>query len=1048
MPSVPEYVELHCHSNYSFQEGASRLDELVFQALDLGYRALALTDHDNLVGAMAFGQATIPTALKPITGVELTLHGGAHLTLLAATPQGYGNLCRLVSDAHFQGGRTTPALNARNLAERADGIIVLSGCKNGEVPRLLMEDRWAEARRVARQYREWFGDRFYLELQHNLVHGDTDRVRCLVRLGQETGIPVVATNNVHYHTPDRRRLHDCLVASKRRLSLEQARRYLWPNAERYLKSPEQMAILFRQLPEAIRNTLAIAARCEFNVTRDLNYRFPDYAVPEGFTPITYLEYVCRDAAMRRYEAIDERIEARLREELRLVQRHNLAGFFLLYRDLVQVAHEVQIDLGLIHPETPVEVSPPGRGRGSSVVMLLGYLIGLSHIDPLVYNLSLERFLPDEDLAGPPDIDIDFPRNIREETIKRVHEKWGWEHAALTAMVATYQAKGAIRDLGLALGLPPEEVNKLAKRVEHSPASSLKLEMAALPEFRNKVDAPGWRELIDLAGQLDGFPHVLAQHPGGMVISSTPLVEAVPVQPSAIEGRYIVHWDKDSIDDARMVKIDFLALGALSQMQRAVRLIEERTGEPYDLSRIAFDDPMVYDMIARADTDGVFQIESAAQKQTTPRLNPRNLMDMAHQVAAVRPGVGANNGVAIYLRRRLGQAPVEYDHPLEKAALERTLGVILFQDQVNRLAMDVAGFSAVEADQLRRAFQKRGNERVVLKWWDRFWAGAQAKGVDFESAKRVYSKFNAGYMFPEAHAVAFGVTAFQMAHLKYYFPLEFYTALFNEQPMGFYDIESLKEDARRHGVRILNPDVNRSDALCIIDTEAIRLGLAHVKEVGSDVAETILSERAESGAFQSVGDLMQRVSLSQRIWDSLADAGALDSLTQGDRRGVRWEIGLRHIPTKRQRGFVFATAPDTPDLPAETSHERMEGEYASMNIHPDSHLMAYTDLPRDVVLSSQLEGMKDGARVRVAGRVIRRQSPLANAVFITLEDTEGQVPCVVWRTIYTRFREQFREPVLIAGGTISRREGTMLVVIDSVKPLNVSQRVKLPSKDWG
>ncbi|MBI4497686.1 MAG: DNA polymerase III subunit alpha [Chloroflexi bacterium] len=766
------YAELHCHSNYSFQEGASFTFELVQQARKLGLAALALTDHDNLCGAMEFAKTAKALDLQGIIGAEVTLAGNHHFTLLAANVHGYNNLCRLLSHAHIQSPRRSPALDPNLLAEFSEGLIALSGCRQGEVPSLVAAGRVAEAERAAERYRDWFGpDNFFLELQRNLVYGDDERIAGLVRLGERLGLGVVATNNVHYHVRSRHRLQDALVTVRARTSLEESQRERRPNSEFFLKSPRQMAKLFREYPSALRTTLLIAERCSFDLTRDLNYRFPNYPVPPGFTPDTYLEKLCYETARRRYPLFPEKVRLRLEHELRLIRKHGLAGFLLIYHEIILMAQQVMVDLGLCEPGTPVEECLPGRGRGSSVAMLVGYLIGLSHIDPLQYNLSLERFLPEDAMATVPDIDLDFPRNIREVLIKRVHAKWGWDHAALTGMIATYDTKGAIRDLGKALGLPPEDIDKLAKRVEHTAIKDLKREMQDLPDFQDKVEAPGWRDLLSLATELDGFPKYLAQHPGGMVISSTPLMDLVPVQPGAIDGRFIIQWDKDAIDDAGFVKIDFLALGALSQMQEALALIERRHGKGIDLSRIDFEDQAVYGMIHRADTIGIFQIESAAQMQTVVRLRPRNLMDMAHEVGAVRPGVGVNDGVALYLARRLGEAPVLFDHPLERRALERTFGVILFQDQVNQLAIDVAGFSPSEADQFRRAFGRKHNRELLETWWQKFRAGAAAKGVNDRTALKIFKKFNGFYMFPEAHAVAFGITAYQAAWLKLYYPLE-------------------------------------------------------------------------------------------------------------------------------------------------------------------------------------------------------------------------------------------------------------------------------------
>ncbi len=880
---MPEYAELHCHSAYSFQEGASHVHELVARASALGYPALALTDHDNLVGALEFAKAAKALGVKPITGAEVTLRGGHHLTLLAATREGYNHLSRLLSYAHTQTGRRHPELDEALLAAHAGGLIALSGCARGEVAALTAAGRHLEAEAAARRYQEWFGSSFYLELQHNLVHGDDARIKGLRALGGRLGIPVVATNNAHYDIQERHRLQDCLVAIKACRSLEESHRERRPNREFYLKSPAAMAGLFEACPEALRNTLAVAERCEFDITRDLAYQFPLYPAPAGHTPDSYLADLCYQAARRRYGRVTERVEARLAEEMALVRRQNLAGFFLIYRDVIEIAHQVMLDLGLAEPGRPLEENPPGRGRGSSVAMLIGYLIGLSHIDPLQYNLSLERFLPG-DANTPPDIDLDFPRNIREELIKRVHAKWGWDHAALTGMISTYRARGVIRDLGKALGLPPEDTDKLAKRVDRMTGDDLRAEMQGMPDFKDKVDLPGWRDFIDLAGQLDGLPKGLAQHPGGMIISSTLLIDLVPVQPGAIDGRFMCQWDKDSVDDAGMVKIDFLALGALSQMQEAVSLIAARDGKRIDLSRIDFEDPVVYRMLHEADTIGIFQVESAAQMQTIVRLLPKDLVDMAHEVACVRPGVGVHNGVSKYLARRAGKAPDEYDHPLERRALERTHGVILFQDQVNAVCMDVAGFTAGEADQLRRAFSKRRNRDILQQYWQKFRQGAAKKGVPLQAAQAIFRKFNGEYMFPEAHAFAFGVTAYQAAWLKRYYPLEFYVGLFNEQPMGFWNPETLKEDAKRHDVLILNPDVNRSLDKCIADGNALRLGFLYVDGIGGAAAQRIVAARG-ARPFAGVAGFMERTGLVQRGVENLVDAGAFDALNPDRRGGV-------------------------------------------------------------------------------------------------------------------------------------------------------------------
>ena len=1026
------YVELHCHSNFSFQEGASFPHELLLRAQQLGYSALALTDHDNLTAALDFAHAARSMGIQPIIGAEVTLKGGAHLTLLAETQQGYANLSRLLSYAHVGSERRHPEMDTSWFEESTRGLIALTGCVKGEVPTLAAKDDADGAKAALRQYLDWFGSgNVYLELQQNLVYGDTARNRRLVALGQELDVPLVATNNVHYHVQDRYKLHDALVAVKNLKTLEDSQRERRANDQFYLKSADEMEGLFKGLPEALTNTIRIAERCSFDLSRDLGYRFPDYPVPEGSTPDSHLRRICEQAAQRKYGEITSQVKARMDEELRRIAKHKLAGFFLIYYDIIQLAREVMLDLGLGDPEVPLEDNPPGRGRGSSVAMMVGYLIGLSHIDPLKYDLGLDRFLP-EDLANVPDIDLDFPRNIREELILRVHEKYGWDHAALTGAISTYQVRGVVRDLGKVLSLPPDQIDRLAKRVDGRSAKHLKEEMERMSDFKHLVTAPGWRDLLGLAPQLADFPRLVQQHSGGMIISSTPLIETVPVMQGAIDGRYVMQWDKDSVDLAGMVKIDFLALGALSQMQEAVALVEKRTGEPLDMSRIDFEDGAVYDAIERADTIGIFQVESAAQMQTTPRLKPRNLVDMAFEVAAVRPGVGVNDGVTQFIHRRNGE-PWSFDHPLEKEPLGRTHGVILYQDQVNEVAMSVAGMSGREADQLRRAFTKKKNEELIAEWWERFREGAAKRGVPPEIAERIFQKFNGQYMFPEAHAYAFGITAYQMSWLKLYYPLEFYTGLLNEQPMGFWSPETIKEDAKRHGVRILNPDANLSEKRCTVEGDAIRLGFSYVENMGETSIERFADERTHHGEYRSLADVVERSGLQRAALDSLADAGAFDSL-KPDRREAKWEIGLLYRPADTQIALALPTEQDRADLPQLTRWETLGGEYESLGMAPDGHVMEElrASLPSEVIPSNQLDDYDDDSCVFVAGRVVRRQRPLAKAVFITLEDEFGHVPLIVWPKTWDRLRDTLKEPYLIVEGRVSRREGTLNVVVQRAK----------------
>jgi error-prone DNA polymerase len=1082
------YAELHAHSNYSFQEGASEAWDLLLTAKQLGLTALAITDHDNVSGVMEFAQAAKELGIKPIIGIELTLthglnepsgtehepHERPHITLLAENATGYRNISLLTTSAHIDAEeRNDPHLDPALLADHAEGVICLSGCRRGEISQLVTEGDIDSAQNAAHKYVKAFGkENFFLELQQNLVMGDVQRNRRMAAIAKDLQIGIVATNNAHYHVRDRHRLNDALVAIKHNKSLEASHRERRPNDQFFLKSPEEMNVLFNEHPEAIKNTVRIAERCEFDITSDAIYDFPSYDfLPPGHTESTYLRKICKEAAVRRYGGVTPEVTARLDKEFELLEKHGLVGFLLQYYDIIRIAREVQEDLGLVEPGLPLGENPPGRGRGSSVALLIGYLTGLSHIDPLRFGLRLDRFLPEttgEEKLSPPDIDLDFPREIRTELILRIHKRWGYERAVLTGMISTYRIRGAVRDLGKALGIAEDDLGRLNKRLDgHSSIPALAKEMAELPEFRDRVDAPVWRMLIELAQQLNHFPKYLAQHPGGMILSARPLSETVPLQRSAIDGRYICQWDKNASEDAGFVKIDFLALGALSQLSEALELIRKRTEERVDISRIDFEDPAVYADIHNADTIGVFQIESAAQMQTVTRLRPRNLTEMAWEVGAVRPGVGVNDGVTLLIRRHMGKDPDwKFDHPLEEPALGRTYGVPLYQDQLGELAMHVGGMSAVEGDQMRRAFTRRNNERHIAHWKEKFITGALENGVPPDAAERIFGKFHGLYQFPEAHAFAFGVTAYQMSWLKHYWPLEFFVGLFNNQPMGFYNLETLKEDAVRHGVKVLGPDVNLSGEKAVIEDGALRMGLTHVSKLRAATAGPILAARAEAGEFVSLASFMSRTGVQQKILDHLSAAGALDHFdeiadpdrdppTIADRRHLRWESGLRYRPRgekkdgTRQLAFEMPVEQDMVALPEESGWDRMIGEYSATGVYPQSHLMEKIrpHLPSTVIRSEEVRNYANGDRISVAGLVIRRQKPNGKTVFITLEDEFGHSPLIIWPTMYQRFKLQIKESLLLATGTVSRREGTMNIVVETITPIPESIP-QFHSRDWG
>ncbi|MBR62255.1 MAG: error-prone DNA polymerase [Dehalococcoidia bacterium] len=1073
MPNSP-YIELHCHSNYSFLEGASWIYELLSRSAELGYSALAITDHNNLCGAMEFSKAAVNFNIKSIIGSEITLIDGSHITLLVKNNAGYSNLCHLISIAHGYHGtykwnevnRTEPQLDPKMLEKYNEGLILLTGCRQSSLSISINNNEINKAQKLLNTYINTFNPQdIYIELQNNLVQGDLDRNRKLVELGIKNGLQAVATNNVHYHKRDRYKLNDTLVAIKTRSTLAQTHKIRRANSQFYLKSHEEMFELFKWHPQSILNTKEIAKKCEFNLLHDINYKFPSYKTFNGYSDQELLEKICLDEAIKKYQHLDKTIHGisvnqRLNEEFKLIKKHNLAGFFLIYHDLAKMAKQIAKNIDPKHTTSFSKDIQAGRGRGSSVAMLIGYLIGISHIDPMKFKLSLERFMPDDSIDGVmPDIDLDFPRNIREKLIEQIHKKWGPSKAAMVGMINTYTFNGAIKDVGKVFGIPIEELDKISLALNNQNIRSIDKQISAIHELNSQFSSKVWRQVIKISEQLVSFPKYLAQHPSGMILSSNSLIHTVPIQPSAMPGRFICQWDKYSAEDAKFVKIDLLALGTLSQMQEILNLIEIRKGKYIDLTRINFNDQSVYEMTHRADTVGIFQIESAAQMQTITRIKPNNLTEMAYEVAAVRPGIGINNSISEFIRRHqenkknpLANPSWKYDHPYERRALERTLGIILFQDQINQLSIDIAGLSPLEADRLRRAFNMGSNKesrlREIKTYKDKFILGAKSNGVTTKVAEKIFAKFNGEYMFPEAHAFAFGVTAYQMSWLKHYYPLEFYVSLYNQQPMGFYSLESIKEDAKRHNIKILNPDINISQKKFSIQDKDILTGLNHVKNISSSEVKTILIERNLNGRFSTLGEFINRTYISRRVLENLAYSGAFD-LFNKNRRETLWEIGLRYKPKSNQKALPMPITQDMPSLKPLNQIEKMSKEYSVLGFYPQSHLMKLLrrNLPKYILTAKDLASINHGDTVVVAGVVIRRQHPSTKAIFMTLEDEYGHIPIIIWPSKYENLRHILAQPILIIQGELSKKNGGLNIILSKAKPIESLITIPRHFKNW-
>lgn len=1042
------YVELHCHSAFSFLDGASHPIELAHAAAEHGYEALALTDHDGVHGLMELAQAAKPVGLRAIAGAEVTLDDGHHLTLLCESQAGWRNLCRLLTRAH-EGTRPprkeplAPSVTLDEVAERSEGLVCLSGCaREGALAARVEQGEHAAAAGVGRRLLRAFGpDRLRVELQRPFARHDRRRNRQLVQLAERLGVRCVATGNVHAHARSRVALQDAMVSVRLGATLDETEPLRRGNGSHALASPRAIAERFADHPDAVTETLRLAERLEFDVTRDLGYAYPGAEDP---TADRRLAELCHARLLDRYGASRPDAEARLEEELRIIRSLGLSGFFLLHRDMLELAREVAVEVR--GPSAARAVLPPGRGRGSSVSSIVCFLTGLSHIDPVENDLFLGRFL-NEELNSLPDIDLDFPRDIREVLIPRVHERYGRDRSALVAAFSTYHTRGALRDLGKALGLPMVEIERAARACDPWSTDAIHEELAQAIG-RRRAESPRWQALIQLAREIRYLPRHVSQHPGGMVISTKPLVDICPVQPAAMEGRQLVQWDKESCADAGFLKMDLLGLGMLSAVERCVDLIHEARGEVIDLSRIAYDDAEVYRTIQNAETTGVFQIESRAQMQMLKRTKPESLDDLTVQVALVRPGPILGGAVHPYIERkkRLREDPsykVPYEHPSLEPVLQDTLGAIVFQDQVIEVAMAFAGFTPGEAEGLRRAMSRKRSEAAMRSYEEKFIEGATARGASRESAERVYAQIVgfSGFGFPKAHSAAFGLLAYQSTWLRVHYGPEFLCALLNEQPMGFYPPDNLVHEAQRRRIQVLEPDVQSSKAECSIEFPAVRIGLGYVNGVHKEDVAGIVSERERGGPFSSASDLAARCSAHAESLEKLAWAGACDGLA-GSRRRALWLLGVAAPGVKVKGGTQLALPFDghAPELRELTPWERMLADYGSIRITLREHPLELMrpELPADLLTSSQLAHAGHGRRVRTAGMVVARQRPATakGVTFMLLEDERGTINLIVPPPVHERCRLAVRsEPLVLAEGRLEHREGVTNILVDRVERLD-------------
>jgi error-prone DNA polymerase len=1033
-------VELSASSAFSFLRAASLPEDLVARAADLGYRALALVDRDGLSGAPRFFKAAQRAGLRPLVGAELTLAGGGALPLLVASREGYRNLCALITGMKRGVPKGEGALRLAELApEDVRGLVAFPAVETlaaGVRPGAFDLERLASLERL-------FGHAgLVLNVQRHRRRGSEAWNAALLELADARGLPAAASNGVRHATAAGRALLDALTCIREGTTLDAAGRRLAWNAERHLKAPARMAALFRDRPDLVRNAHALADRLEFTLA-DLGYRFPDYPVPSGETPHSYLCAMTWQGAANRYRPLHEKARRQVERELALIGKLELSGYFLIVWDVVNFCRREGILC---------------QGRGSAANSAVCYSLGITAVDPVGMDLLFERFLSEE-RGEWPDIDLDLPSgDRRERVIQHVYARYGERGAAMTANVITYRDRSASREIGKALGLDPETIEKLAKQMRRfewrDPTDTLaaRLARAGIDGGVPRIALFGrlWQEIQDL-------PRHLGQHSGGMVIAQGRLDHVVPLEPASMPGRVVIQWDKEDCADLGIVKVDLLGLGMMSALQDCIAMLGAR-GVEVDLAHLPPDDPKVYAMLRRADTVGVFQVESRAQMATLPRMKPERFYDLVVEVALIRPGPIVGKMVHPYLNRRAGREPVVYDHPLLKPILERTLGVPLFQEQLLRMAMAVAGFTGGEAEELRRAMGFKRSQARMAEIEKKLRAGMAQNGITGETADRIVLSITsfALYGFPESHSASFALIAYASSWLKAHQPAAFVCALLDNQPMGFYQPLTLVKDAQRHGVRFLPVDAIESDVRCTLSAAGeVRLGLRYVAGLRSEVARRIVDERRRR-PFASLQDLVDRCRLRRDESEALAEAGALNGFGL-TRRSALWQVAKAVRPTgpllKDAALDGGAATEDASPLVEMEPVERMASDLLRTGVTVGAHPLALYRPQleaRGVVRACDLPRRRDGERVRVAGAVICRQRPgtAKGMLFMTLEDETGLVNVTVRPDAYEAYRALWTGPaVLEVTGIVQNREGCSVLAKEAKAAGPAERFAGIESRDF-
>jgi error-prone DNA polymerase len=1059
------YAELHCHSNYSFLDGASHPEELVTEAARLGLEALALTDHNGFYGVVRFAEAARAVGLPTVFGAEITLtpgigpddrvarpeadtrdhvdtgelpdaHApdphGEHLLVLADGPAGYARLARTLSLGHLAGEKGAPQFAFADVADTVAGHgWVLTGCRKGAVTRSLMESGPAVARRELERLVAAFGrDRVLVELWDHSDPLDSHRNDALVELAHRVGVGCVATNNVHYAAPAHRRLATAIAAVRARRSLAEIDPWLPAGSGAHLRSGAEQARRFARYPGVVELAAEIGRAAAFDLSL-VAPNLPPFPCPAGMTEMQYLRCLVEERGAQRYGPRGgspaahmkpehfERAWPTIDRELAIIEHLGFPGYFLVVWDLVEFCRRNGIF---------------AQGRGSAANSAVCYALGITNADAVTLGLLFERFLsPERD--GPPDIDIDIESDRREEVIQYVYDKHGRHHAAQVANVITYRARSAIRDMAKALGYSTGQQDAFSKRVDGWGTLETADELPA--------------EVYELALQIEDAPRHLGIHSGGMVICDRPVIEVCPVEWGRMDQRSVLQWDKDDCAKAGLVKFDLLGLGMLSALRYAIELVEEHRGCTIDLATIPQEDA-VYEMLCQADTVGVFQIESRAQMATLPRLKPRTFYDLVVEIALIRPGPIQGGSVHPYIRRRNGQEPVTFLHPLLRPSLEKTLGVPLFQEQLMQMAIDVAGFTPAESDELRQAMGAKRSAARMERLRERLFAGMTQRNVPPDVAEQIFLKMKAfaNYGFPESHSVSFAYLVYSSSWIKYHEPAAFCAALIKAQPMGFWSPHTLVQDARRHGVTVRSPDLNASRAAPTLEDggDSVRLGLASVRGIGSDLAEAIEAARTADGAYTSPEDLVRRVpALTQTQLESLATAGVFGECFGLDRRRALWAAGaVAQSRPGRLPGVVTGARP--PRLPGMTPLEESVADLWATGVSPEGHPTRFVREELDRLGVTTAAGLVDAPldrKVLVAGVVTHRQRPMTaqGVTFLSLEDETGLMNIVVSKGCWTHHRHVARtSPALVVRGKLERYEGVVNVVAEVLTPLPLAANV--------